>query len=121
MNNYSIKKSICLFCSLGCGVAMRAAGDKIVALDYDKENPVNLGSLCPRGHYNIEMVSHPGRLTEPQIGRRKVSWEEAITFIKQELRIFNNKEIGCLVSCLMSNEGALAAARLAKALGVKNV
>lgn len=115
------KKSVCLFCSLGCGVAMRAAGENVTALDYDKENPVNQGSLCPRGHYNLELVSHPGRLTEPLIGKRKVTWEEAISFIKQELKYFQQAEIGCLVSCLASNENALAAVRLAKALGVNNI
>ena len=91
-----VKKSLCLFCSLGCGVSFRVEGEQIKALAYD-------GALCPRGHYNLELVNHPGRLTEPQIGRRKVSWEEAVTFIKQELQPFNKQEIGCLVSCLLSN------------------
>jgi anaerobic selenocysteine-containing dehydrogenase len=113
-----VKKSICLFCSLGCGVSFREEGK---ALAYDQENPVNKGTLCPRGHYNLELINHPGRLTEPQIGRRKVSWEEAVTFIRQELQPFNKQEIGCLVSCLLSNESALAVARMAQQLGIKNV
>jgi anaerobic selenocysteine-containing dehydrogenase len=112
--NKEIKNSICLFCSLGCRVSFKTEGELVKALTYD-------GALCPRGHYNLELVNHPGRLTEPQIGKRKVSWEEAMTFIKQELQPFNKQEIGCLVSCLLSNEAALAVARTAQQLGIKNV
>ncbi|MCU0641035.1 MAG: molybdopterin-dependent oxidoreductase [Candidatus Margulisbacteria bacterium] len=103
---------------MGCGVSLRDEGK---ALAYAQDNPVNKGALCPRGHYNLELVNHPGRLAEPQIGKRKVSWEEALTFIKQELQPFRKDEVGCLVSCLLSNEAALAVARTAQALGVKNV
>jgi anaerobic selenocysteine-containing dehydrogenase len=116
-----VKNSICLFCSLGCGVSFKCRGERIEALAYDQSNLVNKGALCPRGHYNLEMVNHPGRLTEPQIGKRKASWEEAVTFIRQELQPFRTDEIGCLVSCLMSNEGALAAVKLSRILGVKNI
>lgn len=116
-----VKNSICLFCSLGCGVSFRVEGEQLKALAYDQENPVNKGALCPRGHYNLELINHPGRLTEPQIGKRKVSWEEAATFIRQELQPFNKPEIGCLVSCLLSNEAALAVARMAQRLGIKNL
>lgn len=107
-------KSICLFCSLGCGTAFRMNGENVTAIDYD-------GALCPRGHYNIEYLNHPQRMTEPQIGKRKVSWDEATSFIKNELKIFSKDEVGILISCLASNEDALAATRLAKALGVRNI
>lgn len=115
------KKSRCLFCSLGCEVSFRAEGERLTALAYDKDNPINKGSLCPRGHYNLELANHPGRLAEPQIGRRKVSWEEASIFLQGELRIFASHEIGCLVSCLQSNEAALAAVKMAGQRGISNV
>ena len=74
------RNTICLFCSLGCGVAFRTSNDLVTAIDYDKENPVNLGSLCPRGYYNFELINHPQRLMYPQIGKNKVSWNEAVSF-----------------------------------------
>lgn len=102
-------------------MAFRTAGEHITAIEYDKENPVNRGSLCPRGHYNLEMLNHPGRLTRPKIGKRPVSWDEAINFIKQELKLFSKEEIGITLSCLASNEDAQAVAKLARSIGTKNV
>ena len=112
-----IKKSLCLFCSLGCGVAFRCDGDHAKELDYDKENPVCNGALCPRGHYNIELLTHPGRLMEPMIGRRRVSWSEALAFLHQELKLFRPEEIGIVLSTNASCEDAYLAARLAKLIG----
>ena len=94
----NIRKSICLFCSLGCGVAFRCDGDQVKELDYDKENPICNGALCPRGHYNIELLTHPGRLMEPMIGKRIVSWNEALAFILQELKQFKSEELGIVIS-----------------------
>ena len=112
-----IRKSLCLFCSLGCGVAFRCNGDQAKELDYDKENPVCNGALCPRGHYNIELLTHPGRLMEPMIGRRRVGWSEALAFFHQELKLFRPEEIGLVLSTNASCEDACLAARLAKLIG----
>jgi anaerobic selenocysteine-containing dehydrogenase len=117
----NVRKSICLFCSLGCGVAFRCDGDQAKELDYDKENPVCNGALCPRGHYNIELLTHPGRLMVPMIGKRVVSWNEALAFILQELKQFKPEELGIVLSSNASNEDAIMAAKLAKSLGTKNL
>jgi predicted molibdopterin-dependent oxidoreductase YjgC len=114
----TLKRSACLFCSLGCGLAFRTQGAEVVALDYDKENPVNNGSLCPRGHYNIELINHPQRLVHPQIKQKPVSWDEALLEVKRGL---TSGEAQIAVSCLMSNEDAYCAAKLAQSLGHKNI
>ena len=115
------KKSICLFCSMGCGVAFRTAGEHVTAIDYDRENPVNLGSLCPRGHYNFELLNHPARLTEPRIGRKKISWSEGLSFLGRKLKESAPDAVGIFISSIASNEDAYLAARLAQALGTKNI
>ena len=113
-----LKRSACLFCGLGCGLAFKTQGAEVVALDYDKENPVNNGSLCPRGHYNIELINHPQRLVHPQIKQKPVSWDEALLEVKRGL---TSGEAQIAVSCLMSNEDAYCAAKLAQSLGHKNI
>jgi NADH dehydrogenase/NADH:ubiquinone oxidoreductase subunit G len=115
------RKTICLFCSLGCGVAFRTSNDLVTAIDYDKENPVNFGSLCPRGYYNFELINHPQRLMYPQIGKNKVSWDEAISFAKKELNKFDPGSMGIALSSNSSNEDAYMAGLTAKELGIKNV
>ncbi len=117
----NIRKSLCLFCSLGCGVAFRCDGDRAKELDYDKENPVCNGALCPRGHYNIELLTHPGRLMAPRIGNREVGWSEALAFIHQGLAEFKPDELAIVVSSNASCEDAHMAARLAHSLGTKNI
>jgi formate dehydrogenase major subunit len=60
-------------------------------------------------------------MTEPMIGKRKVSWKEAISFARQELKLFDRESIGIAVSSLASHEDAYLAARLAKVWGIKNI
>ena len=115
------RKTICLFCSLGCGVAFRTSAGEITAIDYDKENPVNLGSLCPRGYYNLELINHPQRLTHPQIGKNIVSWDQAISFARRELKKFDPSSIGIALSSMATNEDAYSACLLADSLGTKNI
>jgi len=115
------RRTICLFCSLGCGVAFRTSDDQVTAIDYDKENPINLGSLCPRGYYNLELIDHPQRLNEPQIGKRKVSWDEAISFAKKELKKFDASSVGISVSSTASNEDAYMACTAADLMKTGNI
>jgi NADH dehydrogenase/NADH:ubiquinone oxidoreductase subunit G len=115
------RKTICLFCSLGCGVAFRTSNDLVTAIDYDKENPVNSGSLCPRGYYNLELINHPQRLMYPQVGKYKVSWDEAVSFAKKELEKCDPGSIGIALSSNSSNEDAYMAGLMAKELGIKNI
>lgn len=109
-----VKKSKCLFCSLGCGLAFRTKGDQVLAIEYD-------GPICPRGYYNFELLNHPERLTAPKIGKRIVSWDEAISYTKQEMKLFEKESVGILVSSNASNEDVVAAAALARAIGTTNI
>lgn len=115
------RKSICLFCSLGCGMAFRMDGEQVKEMGYDKENPICHGALCARGYYNLELLNHPQRLTVPQIGSRSVSWNEALALVSSRLKAVDPATVGIVVSALASNEEAYLAAKLAKTLGVKNI
>ena len=116
-----LRKSLCLFCSLGCGLAFRMDGEQVKEIDYDKENPINRGALCARGYYNLELLNHPQRLSVPQIGSQPISWNEAFALINSRLKQVDPETMGILISALASNEEAYLAAKLAKTIGVKNI
>jgi predicted molibdopterin-dependent oxidoreductase YjgC len=66
-------------------------------------------------------MNHPDRLTRPLIGGRQTNWEEAIGFIKEELKQFQPEEIAVGISPTLNNESAAAAIRLANGLGTANL
>jgi anaerobic selenocysteine-containing dehydrogenase len=99
----------------------RTSAGEITAIDYDKENPVNTGSLCPRGYYNLELLNHPQRLTKPRIGKKEVTWDEAISFAKKELKKHDPSSIKMTLSSNASNEDAYMACVFAKTIGITDV
>ncbi len=59
----------CPFCSVGCRFKILTGLNEVIfssktqdVIDFDYANPVNEGSLCPRGHFSYELLSHPMRL-----------------------------------------------------------
>ena len=62
-------RSICPYCSVSCGVIIHTLGDKaknvtaqVVHVEGDPEDPINRGTLCPKGADTYELHTHPGRL-----------------------------------------------------------
>ncbi len=71
----------CPFCSVGCRFKILRGIDEVIfsgktqdVIDFDYQNPINEGALCPRGHFAYELLSHPMRL-----GRSYYKGEEGLT------------------------------------------
>ncbi len=121
-----IKKASCLFCSLQCGFGMELDRGVPVRLDLDTEAPQNLGSLCVRGHYNIELLQHPKRFLGATVNRRRVPWSSGVTKVAGKIGDIKSQgggdALGVIVSTELSNEDYDAAvAFAATALGTKNI
>ena len=86
--------SVCVLCSLGCGVEVGAADDRIVAIRGRADDRVNHGRLGPKGLHAWEANASPDRLTAPIVrkGGRLVSasWDEAMTLIVDRSRMFED-------------------------------
>ncbi len=124
------KKMNCTFCSLGCGLIVRSLGGRPVELDYDMENPVNHGALCPRGNYVFEMLSDPSRMSRFAVREdrtlRTVSREGSIQFIASKLseikKAHGPAAIGVVLGADMPAEDIYSAYKLFKrALGTDNI
>lgn len=92
-------RNMCPYCSVSCGVLVYTVGDKsknakseIIHIEGDPDNPVNRGSLCPKGAGLLDMVHSPNRLRHPEVREpgsdtwKKISWDEAYTRIAKRLK-----------------------------------
>ena len=57
--------SICPYCAVGCGQIVTASKEgKIVNIEGDPENPINRGTLCPKGAATYQLAVNPLRHTK---------------------------------------------------------
>lgn len=79
------QKGVCRFCGVGCGVMLGVKKGAVVAIQGDKENPVNKGLLCAKGYFSPKILYGQDRLTHPQIRKNgklvKASWDEALDLV----------------------------------------
>lgn len=82
-------KSVCVGCSVGCGVKLFIRDNRIVRIEGDWEGNVNHGSLCEHGRYH-PMTESRTRITTPMIKKNgklePVSWDEALGAVADKLK-----------------------------------
>lgn len=140
-------RNTCPYCSVACGVLIYSMGDKskntharIFHIEGDADNPVNRGTLCPKGAGLLDMVHSPNRLKYPEVREpgsnawKRISWEEAATRIAKHMKADRDANFietngdgvtvnrwntfGCLVSSAASNEPGYLTVKALRALGV---
>lgn len=140
-------RSTCPYCSVSCGVILYTLGDRaknvkasIVHVEGDPDNPVNRGTLCPKGAGLIDMIQSPNRLTYPEVREpgtnawKRISWDDALTRIAKHMKadrdanliLKNDKGVtvnrwnstGFLISSASSNESGYLSVKFARGLGM---
>lgn len=140
-------RNICPYCSVSCGVLMYSIGDKaknveasIIHIEGDPDNPVNRGTLCPKGAGLLEMIHSENRLKYPEVREagssewKRISWDEAINRIAKHMKDdrdanFKVKNdagvtvnrwptVGFLASSAASNEAGYISHKVLRGLGV---
>jgi predicted molibdopterin-dependent oxidoreductase YjgC len=120
-------RSICPYCGVGCGVKLGVRGGQLVSVWPDRENQVNRGYLCVKGHFGIkDMVHHPERLTSPLIRQGnnfiKDTWNEALDLVASKLGAYQKDEVAVMSSAKCTNEENYVAQKFARvALGTNNI
>src|ERR1700753_94784 len=84
-------RSTCPYCSVSCGVIIHTLGDKaknvtpqVVHVEGDPDDPINRGTLCPKGASLYHDILNDRRLLKPQVRRpgsdhwEDIGWEQAI-------------------------------------------
>jgi formate dehydrogenase major subunit len=55
--------SICPYCAVGCGQLVYVKGNQVIHVEGDPRNPINQGTLCPKGSATFGWMVNPKRLT----------------------------------------------------------
>jgi anaerobic selenocysteine-containing dehydrogenase len=84
-------RSVCGFCSTGCGLDVHVAGGRAIGVTPAPGYPVNLGMACPKGWEAHTPLGAPDRATRPLLrdarGKRvPVSWDEAMRVFVTRMR-----------------------------------
>lgn len=141
-------RSMCPYCSVSCGLIIFSKPEgadgkgksKIIHIEGDSDNPVNRGTLCPKGAGLLDMVHSPNRVLFPEYRApgsnewKRLSWEEAFTRIAKLMKDDRDKNFiarnadgevvnrwlttGLLGSSTATNEAGWATVKVARALGM---
>jgi formate dehydrogenase alpha subunit len=96
-------KTICPLCSMGCELKIELKGGKILSSKPSEDGDINQGQGCVKGRFLIkDVVYSPRRILKPMIRMNKeleeASWEEALDFVAERLKIFKGKKIALIAS-----------------------
>jgi len=113
-------------CSLQCGFAMEVDAGVPVRVDFDGDSPLARGSLCARGHYNLELLLHPRRFLAATVNRRRAPWGTGVTKVAEKLNEIKSTHggdaIGVILGTELSNEDYETAVGFASGvLGTANI
>lgn len=119
-------KTVCPYCSVGCGLYLGIRGSAVVNVRGDWDSPVNRGNLCVRGRFGWSFVHSPDRLTSPLIKKNgefvTASWDEALELVAHRLAEYQGDQFALVASTKCTNEENYIMQKFARAvMGTNNV
>ncbi len=85
-------RTICPYCSVGCGIVVHTKDGRLVNTEGDLQHPINEGTLCPKGASIQSLAENPLRVTKPlyrapgAAGWKEISWDEALDKIARNVK-----------------------------------
>ncbi|HIH37028.1 MAG TPA: molybdopterin-dependent oxidoreductase, partial [Methanocellales archaeon] len=87
-------KSVCSFCSVGCGYTGVVEQGVFTKMDAWEDHPINRGGMCSKGTSLANITNSPRRLKYPmeKVGGKwkRISWEEALGKVADKLNSIRN-------------------------------
>jgi len=98
-------KSVCMFCSVGCGSEIITRAGRVLRVEGEWEEHNN-GVLCLKGRFELFKETRK-RIETPLIRKdsrmQQVSWEEALDTLAQAFKKSPSKKIGAWTTCRTLN------------------
>jgi predicted molibdopterin-dependent oxidoreductase YjgC len=120
----------CPYCGSGCTLYLNVKDDEIISVTPNKNNAINQGKLCSKGHFGFDFVHHSSRLTAPLIRKNgklvEASWDETIELLtsklKKTINDFGPDSVAAFSSARCTNEENYLMQKLMRAVvGTNNI
>ncbi len=116
-------RTTCGYCGVGCQLNLHIHDNKVVRVTGVENSGPNYGSLCVKGRFGNDFITHPDRLKTPLIKKNgqfsEVSWNEALDFVAKGLNKIKDTSgpdsIMVLSSARITNEENYLAQKLTRA------
>ncbi len=80
----------CNLCEAMCGLVVETAGDQVVAIKGDPDDPFSRGHICPKAVALQDIYHDPDRLRQPvrrtAVGWEPIGWDEALDEVVARLK-----------------------------------
>ena len=92
IKNAKETKTICPYCSVGCGIIVHTTNGKVINTEGDPDHPINEGTLCSKGASLYQIINNPVRLTKPRYRAagatefKDVEWDWALDEIAKRVK-----------------------------------
>ena len=140
-------RTVCPYCAVGCGTIAYVHGsgglnttNTVIHVEGDPDNPINGGTLCPKGASQMQLAVSPRLRHQPLIRRpgaadwEEIEWDEAMDWFARKFkdsrdasfigededgRTVNRVEgIAWVGSATVSNEDAYLITKTMRAMGL---
>lgn len=101
-------RSTCGYCGVGCGLYIGVQNGKPVLTKGDPSHPVSMGTLCPKGLTEHEIVNAENRISYPMVKKEgkltRVSWDEAYKAASDKFKQIQSKHGVGAVACISTGQ-----------------
>ena len=92
-------RTVCPYCAVGCGTIAYVHGSgglnttpTVIHVEGDPDNPINGGTLCPKGASQMQLAISPRLRKSPMFREarssewREISWDEAMSWFARKFK-----------------------------------
>ena len=92
-------KTVCPYCAVGCGTIAYVHGsgglnttNTVIHVEGDPDNPINGGTLCPKGASQMQLAISPRLRHQPLIRRpgasewEEITWDDALDWFARKFK-----------------------------------
>ena len=101
-------KSTCGYCGVGCGLYIGIKNGRPTRTKGDPTHPVSMGTLCPKGLTEHEMVTSNNRVTSPMIKKngklQAKSWDAAFKHTSDKFKEVQKKYGKNAIACVSTGQ-----------------